>query len=115
MSSRWARTRQELSRHELADDVVGQTEQVVVSCFGCTHAAHFGNNLAFRRRFDLDVLDRGLAVRRLVAFYVQQCNAVSPHSALNWRTPVEVYFGRTAREARMAVNRATTCEKCRVS
>jgi hypothetical protein len=64
----------------------------------------------------------------LIAFYVQQYNEVSPHSALNWRTPDEVYFGRavdvpsqlekarrTAREARMAANRATTCDTCRSS
>ena len=76
----------------------------------------------------LNVLDTEVAVRRLVAFYVQQYNEVSPHSALNWRTPDEVYFGRavdapsqleksrrTAREARMAANRATTCETCRGS
>jgi transposase InsO family protein len=73
----------------------------------------------------LNVLDAEAAVRRLVAFYVQQYNEVSPHSALNWRTPDEVYFGRAqdvasrlvparqaAREARMAINRATSCEAC---
>jgi len=76
----------------------------------------------------LNVLDTEFAVRRLVDFYVQQYNEVSPHSALNWRTPHEVSFGRAvdvpslleksrrmAREARMAANRATTCETCRGS
>jgi hypothetical protein len=64
-------------------------------------------------------------VERLVSFYVQQYNEVMPHSALDFRTPDEVYFGRAedvpsklavarrlAREARMAANRATACETC---
>ena len=55
-------------------------------------------------------------------------NEVMPHSALDYRTPDEVYFGRaedlpsnlevarrTAREARMAINRATYCEACSAS
>ena len=67
------------------------------------------------------------AVRRLVAFYVQQHNEVMPHSALDYRTPDEVYFGRAeevpvqlavdrqaAREARVATNRAMTCETCSI-
>ena len=73
----------------------------------------------------LNVLDTEAAVRRLVAFYVQQYNELMPHSALDFRTPDEVYFGRTqdlpsqlanarraAREARVTVNRATSCETC---
>jgi len=68
------------------------------------------------------------AVRRLVAFYVQQYNELMPHSALNFRTPDEVYFGkaedvprklsvarRAAREARLTTNRTTTCEACSAS
>jgi len=64
-------------------------------------------------------------VRRLVAFYIEQYNAILPHSALNGRTPDEVYFGvatdthdklaaarSRAREARMAANRARVCEDC---
>ena len=55
-------------------------------------------------------------------------HSVMPHSALDYRTPDEVYFGRaedlpsnlevarrTAREARMAINRATSCEACGAS
>jgi len=65
------------------------------------------------------------AVRRLVAFYVEQHNAILPHSAHKVRTPDEVYFGvavdtpeklaaarANAREARMAANRARVCEDC---
>ena len=76
----------------------------------------------------LNTLDSEAAVRRLVAFYVNQFNAVMPHSALDWRTPDEVYFGRavdvpsqleearrSAREARLTANRETTCETCRGS
>ncbi len=76
----------------------------------------------------INSLDNRVAVERLVQFYVQQFNEVMPHSALNWRTPDEVYFGRaedvpsqleearrSARQARMAANRATTCETCRSS
>ncbi|HMA91076.1 MAG TPA: hypothetical protein VKP30_00250 [Polyangiaceae bacterium] len=64
----------------------------------------------------------------LVAFYVNEYNEVMPHGALDWRTPDEVYFGRAedvtiqletarrkAREARLVVNRAMTCETCRAS
>jgi len=76
----------------------------------------------------LNVLDTEAAVRRLVAFYVQQYNELMPHSALNFRTPDEVYFGkaedvprklsvarRAAREARLTTNRTTTCEACSAS
>jgi len=76
----------------------------------------------------INTLDSRAAVQRLVSFYVEQYDFVMPHSALEWRTPDEVYFGReedasnklaagrqAAREARMATNRATTCEACRGS
>ena len=75
----------------------------------------------------LNSLDTEAAVRRLVAFYVQQHNEIMPHSALDFRTPDEVYFGRgqdapvqlavdrqAAREARVATNRAMTCETCSI-
>ena len=42
----------------------------------------------------LNTLDTAAAVRRLVAFYVTEHNEVLPHSALNGRTPDELYFGR---------------------
>jgi putative transposase len=73
----------------------------------------------------LNTLDTAAAVRRLVAFYVQQFNEVLPHSSLNGRTPVEVYFGRAenipaelaaarkvAREKRLQANRTLSCEAC---
>ena len=73
----------------------------------------------------LNVLDTEAAVRRLVAFYVQQHNEVMPHSALDYRTPDEVYFGRAeevpiqladarrmARGARMTANRMIRCDEC---
>ena len=73
----------------------------------------------------LNTLDSEAAVRRLVAFYVQQHNEVMPHSALDYRTPDEVYFGRAeevpiqladarrmARGARMTANRMTRCDEC---
>jgi hypothetical protein len=65
------------------------------------------------------------AARRLVAFYVTEHNEVLPHSALNGRTPDEVYFGRgenipeelaaarkVARKERLAANRTLSCEAC---
>ena len=71
----------------------------------------------------INSLDSRVAVERLVQFYVQQFNEVMPHSALDYRTPDEVYFGRaddvpselevarrTAREARVTSNQALTCE-----
>ena len=76
----------------------------------------------------LNTLDTLAAVRRLVAFYVQQSNEVMPHSALNGRTPDEVYFGkaedapaelaaarRTARGKRLAANRVLSCAACTAS
>ena len=52
-------------------------------------------------------------------------NEVLPHSALNGRTPDEVYFGRAenapvelaaarraVREERLAANRTVSCEAC---
>lgn len=73
----------------------------------------------------LNTLDTIAAVRRLVAFYVKEFNEAMPHSALNGRTPDEVYFGKgkdipvklaaarqAARASRLAHNRAITCETC---
>ena len=42
----------------------------------------------------LNTLDTAVAVRRLAASYVTEHNAVVPHSALNGRTPDEVFFGQ---------------------
>ena len=76
----------------------------------------------------LNTLDTPAAVRRLVAFYVQQSNEVMPHSALNGRTPDEAYFGRAedtpgelavarkmSREKRLAANRTLSCAACTAS
>lgn len=73
----------------------------------------------------LHLLDTATAVRNLVAFYVEQHNAVVPRSLLKGRTPDEVYFDREAdlpkrlsvlrRQAqreRIAKNRARRCERC---
>ena len=64
-------------------------------------------------------------VRKLIEFYVAEHNETIPHSALDGRTPDEVYFGtgddvvakldtkrRLARGERIAVNRAATCDAC---
>jgi len=76
----------------------------------------------------LNALDTVAAVHRLVAFYVREFNELMPHSALNGRTPDEVYFGKgedipiklaaarqAARGSRLAENRAMTCETCIVT
>ena len=60
----------------------------------------------------------------MVAFYVPQHNSV-PHSAFNGETPNEMYAGtadgvaerlaegrKRARDARLATNRALSCEAC---
>jgi hypothetical protein len=73
----------------------------------------------------LNVLDTEATVRRLVAFYVRHYNELMPHSALDSRTPDEVYFERAqvlpsqlanarraAREARMTANRMIRCDEC---
>jgi transposase InsO family protein len=73
----------------------------------------------------LNTLDTAAAVRRLVAFYVQQFNEVMPHSALNGRTPDEAYFGKAeatpaelaaarsaARRERLETNRSLSCQAC---
>ena len=73
----------------------------------------------------LNTLDTAAAVRRLVAFYVTEHNQVMPHSALQGRTPDEVYFGRAehmpvelaagrkvARRKRLEANRSLSCEAC---
>jgi len=73
----------------------------------------------------LHQLDSIATVRRLVGFYVQQHNAVMPHSAFNGLTPDEVYFGKTddasltltegrasARAERLKANQAASCPAC---
>jgi transposase InsO family protein len=73
----------------------------------------------------LNQLDSVAEVRHLVAFYVDQHNGLIPHSAFRGQTPDEMYFGtgtsvpdqlaaarRTARERRLATNRASRCAAC---
>ena len=73
----------------------------------------------------LHSLDAAATVRRLVEFYVQQHNAVLPHSAFPGQTPDEMYFGTggnvpnelaerksTALQVRFELNRSAACEFC---
>src|SRR5471030_1122294 len=73
----------------------------------------------------LNHLDTLATVERLIAFYVQQHNAVIPHSAFHGQTPDEMYFGtgttipehltvarRLARDARLDKNRSLHCRAC---
>ncbi len=70
-------------------------------------------------------LDTIAAVRRLVAFYVEQHNLVMPHNALKGRTPFEVFHGlnpdlpaqlraaqKNALQERIAYHRSLTCDTC---
>ena len=65
------------------------------------------------------------SVEKLIAFYVDQHNTVTPHREFNGRTPDEVYLGaatdledelaarrRQARAERVATNRALTRATC---
>ena len=74
----------------------------------------------------LNSLDSLATVRRLVNFYVREHNVHLPHSAFRGQTPDEMYFGSgdhvpemlkesrlAARQARLAENRARSCESCR--
>jgi transposase InsO family protein len=73
----------------------------------------------------LHQLDSVAAVRRHVAFYVEQHNGSIPHSAFRGQTPDEMYFDRgdgvpdrlaearaVACERRMEENRARRCAGC---
>lgn len=73
----------------------------------------------------LHLLDTADAVGNLVAFYVEQHNAIVPRSKLSGRTPDEVYFSREtdmperlfalrrqAQQQRIAHNRARRCDRC---
>ena len=76
----------------------------------------------------LNTLDTVSALKRLVAFYVQEHNTRLPHSAFRGQTPDEMYFGtgksvpkrlktarEAARQARMETNRTTSCQTCEPS
>jgi transposase InsO family protein len=73
----------------------------------------------------LQQLDSVAAVRRHVAFYVEEHNTSIPHSAFQGQTPDEMYFGNgdgvpdrladaraAARELRLTRNRARQCGVC---
>jgi putative transposase len=73
----------------------------------------------------LNTLDSLAAVKRLVAFYVEEHNSRLPHSAFDGQTPDEMYFGTgaevgaqlqgqriEARTKRMESNRAARCGIC---
>jgi putative transposase len=73
----------------------------------------------------LNTLDTLSTLKKLVAFYVEEHNVRLPHSAFRGQTPDEMYFGtggpipdqleagrRAARQSRLAVNRAMSCETC---
>jgi putative transposase len=59
----------------------------------------------------LNSLDSIERLRTLVEFYVEQHNTQMPHAAFHGQTPDEMYFG-TARAARLAANRAMSCDRC---
>jgi len=76
----------------------------------------------------LNELDNANSVRKLVSFYVEQHNSVVPHFAFQGQTPDEMYFGTgakvpvdlkekraIARAARLAHNRALSCDLCKAS
>jgi putative transposase len=66
------------------------------------------------------------ALEKLIGWYVDEHNAVIPHSAFRGQTPDEMFFGRgdqipdeldaarrQARAARLESNRSLSCERCR--
>ena len=73
----------------------------------------------------LNTLDTVRAIENLVAFYVKEHNSRLPHSAFRGQTLDEMYFGKgdeipqqledsrvAARESRLKLNRAQTCQTC---
>jgi putative transposase len=73
----------------------------------------------------LNSLDTVARVRALVEFYVTEHNTKMPHAAFGGQTPDEMFFGTgrnvpeelaaaktNARAARLAANRAMSCESC---
>jgi len=73
----------------------------------------------------LNSLDSIERLRTLVAFFVEEYNTQMPHPAFRGQTPDEMYFGTAvdlpaelaaarnkAREARLAANRAMSCNQC---
>lgn len=75
----------------------------------------------------LNTLDSAAAVQKLVAFFVEQHNVHLPHAAFQGQTPDEMYYGTgadiprqltaakaSARQTRLAANRAIRCQSCAV-
>ena len=73
----------------------------------------------------LHMLDSFNSVKRLIAFWVDQYNAVMPHSAFLGQTPDEIYFGtgdhvpaelkaahQAVQQRRLTENRAARCRLC---
>jgi transposase InsO family protein len=73
----------------------------------------------------LNSLDSIERLRTLVAFFIEEYNTQMPHPAFSGQTPDEMYFGTavdlpaelaaarsTAREERLAANRAMSCNQC---
>jgi transposase InsO family protein len=73
----------------------------------------------------LNTLDSVARVRTVVEFYVNEHNTKMPHPAFGGQTPDEMFFGTgsnvpedlalaksNARTARLAANRALSCERC---
>ena len=73
----------------------------------------------------LNSLDSIERLRTLVAFFIEKYNTQMPHPAFSGQTPDEMYFGTavdlpaelaaarsTAREERLAANRAMSCNQC---
>jgi transposase InsO family protein len=74
----------------------------------------------------LNPLDSVEQIRKLVAFFVEQHNTMTPHSAFHGQTPDEMYFGtaknledelaaarKKARQRRFEVNRSVSCHRCK--
>ena len=73
----------------------------------------------------LNTLDSVARVRAMIEFHVNEHNTKMPHPAFSGQTPDEIFFGTgakvpeelalakgNARAARMAANRAMSCERC---
>lgn len=110
----------ELVKDGLLNRILAQTD---ISSSNSMVEAFF--RIAKHHWIHFNELDTFATVRRLVEFYITDYNTKLPHSALDGRTPDEVYFGRAAdlpkrlaqaranaREVRIQENRLRMCEPC---